>query len=171
MFDMDVTRHVRDDFRKAGMGMGELRPLVTMPLITRFLKCVRGAAATNIVTCYHGTNSNNFESIRKLGLVVPGQGTGSHLRVVHGSALGLGIYLARSPMMASGYCSGGGPNLFVCLALIGNRFVTANNGSVLVITNPHQVLPIGVCHGAPGGVHPVVPIRPPRPPRRKHWFW
>jgi hypothetical protein len=62
--------------------------------------------------------------------------------VVHGSSLGLGIYLALEPTTALRYVCGSGPNLIVCLVLLGGRFVTSHHGSVLVVSNVNQVLPM-----------------------------
>jgi len=91
------------------------------------------------ILCYHGTRRENLQSILKMGLVVPGQG--NDVKVVNGSAYGLGIYLAIDPGISFGYSDG---VMFLCCALIGNRFVTTDNGSILVITHPQQVLIVSV---------------------------
>lgn len=70
------------------------------------------------VLCYHGTQVQNFTNIFSEGLKVPGHG--NSLRVVNGSAYGLGIYLAISPQTSLGYVRGGSA-MILCAALVGNR--------------------------------------------------
>jgi hypothetical protein len=63
------------------------------------------------ITVYHGTTANAITPIRASGLLVPGQGTG--VKVVNGSAYGIGIYTATDPSTPLGYTRGGN-QLFVC---------------------------------------------------------
>jgi len=113
-----------------------------------------------LAVAFHGTNAANFQSITRMGLVVPGKD--NKIRVVHGTALGLGIYLALSPVTALRYATGDGFNLLVCLVLLGGRFVTSHNGTVLVVTNPAQVLPLWGIDVAPTLRGGRVPIARPR---------
>ncbi|KAH3756881.1 hypothetical protein Pelo_11284 [Pelomyxa schiedti] len=142
MTDIDVPGRVVNDCKQNNIEMDNFKSILSKTLLERFIECT--GPKTAVVMCYHGTDSANTLSITKIGLVVPGEGEGKNIRKAHGAALGVGIYLSKTPAMALRYCRGNGPNLFVCLTLIGNKFVTTDKGEVLVINNAHQVLPVGV---------------------------
>jgi len=67
---------------------------------------------SRLVPAFHGTNSKLHESIFEQGLLIPGRG--NSLRVLHGSAHGLGIYTAtvNNPCLSAGFCSA--PRMLVC---------------------------------------------------------
>lgn len=50
-----------------------------------------------------------------------------------------GIYLGKTPADAQRFATGNGPNLFVCLAIVGSHIVTTANGTVLIVNNVHKV--------------------------------
>jgi hypothetical protein len=53
---------------------------------------------------YHGTNSENIESILKHGLKIPGSFAGNNkVHSVHGTMYGLGIYTSKVPLYAQLY--------------------------------------------------------------------
>jgi hypothetical protein len=64
------------------------KPLVNHILIDRFVECCETIEWDKIVVCYHGTDIKNVESIETIGLVVPGRGDGSHIKVAHASSYG-----------------------------------------------------------------------------------
>jgi len=86
---------------------------------------------------FHGTNSYNHASIKEKGLVVPGK---HGVRVVNGSAYGVGIYLARCPRMSLSYVRQE-PKLLVCAVLTGDTTKVTNHGNVLVAKDDAYVLP------------------------------
>jgi len=65
-----------------------------------------------LIATYHGTNSDNFQSIQQKGLLVPGHGGVS---VANGSAHGVGVYTAKlgSSRLSKNFCQGG-DKMFVC---------------------------------------------------------
>lgn len=65
-----------------------LNPVVQM----RFLRALAGRHNL-LQPAFHGTNANNLSSIFSRGLLIPG--SESEIRVVNGSAHGVGIYTAR----------------------------------------------------------------------------
>jgi len=76
----------------------------------RFLAACRDLDHAMKIT-YHGTRKQNFDSIAKRGLLVPGHGG---VKVVHGSAHGVGVYTAKlgKASLSKTFSSGG--SLFVC---------------------------------------------------------
>jgi hypothetical protein len=58
----------------------------------QFLENATGGLTGSLVPAFHGTDTKNLPSIYKNGFMIPGQG--NNLKVVHGSAHGLGIYAA-----------------------------------------------------------------------------
>ena len=106
---------------------------------------------------FHGTSENNLPSIVSKGLLVPGT---ERVRVVHGSAYGVGIYVGTSPSVSLGYSSSS--KLLVCALLpgvlvssfgangaIGKEFEVYNGTGFYVIKNPRQLLPCWII-----SVHP-----------------
>lgn len=80
------------------------------PVRKRFLEaCALLEHSTSIG--YHGTAAKNIPSISKKGLMVPGHGG---VRVVNGSAHGVGIYTARlgKPSLSKGFCDS--DQMFLC---------------------------------------------------------
>ncbi|KAH3766644.1 hypothetical protein Pelo_1487 [Pelomyxa schiedti] len=142
MTQIDVQTRVQSDLHKCDLESEELKTTVSRTLLERFIKCLDGKASVSL--CYHGTDSKNVASILELGLIAPGQDESKNVTMAHGSALGVGVYLARSPKEASRFCCGDGLNVIVCLALIGNTLVTTTDGGTLVINNPNEVLPVGL---------------------------
>lgn len=89
-------------------------------------------------------------NIKRKGLLIPGQGEGYALPPAHGFNFNLysikflgvpraGIYLGKTPADAQRFATGNGPNLFVCLAIVGSHIVTTANGTVLIVNNVHKV--------------------------------
>jgi len=72
----------------------------------------KGGLPGNLQPAIHGTNSNLFESIFERGLLIPGKD--NELRVIHGSACGLGIYTTKPESAATSrsYCNV--PRMLVC---------------------------------------------------------
>ncbi len=131
---------IKQDFAGNHLVLEQVHRIRNEKLETRFKNARREMEEQNSVVtvmAYHGTATKNIESISRVGLLVPGKG--NSLQVAHGTALGLGIYLAISPGTSAGYAT---KHMFLCCALLGNRFVIANTGQVLVITNAAQVLPM-----------------------------
>jgi len=92
---------------------------------------------------------------------VPGT-EGRDIRVAHGSAMGLGIYLAINPIVSAGYSPD--HKMLACAVIlgnciVGNRATSANNntyhsnsnhdGSIMVIYTGAQVLPLFIVSYAP----------------------
>ena len=100
---------------------------------------------------YHGTRRSNIASICKRGLLLPGH---EGVKVVNGSAHGVGIYTARHlglPMRYSSDCN----MLLVCLGLIGPKdspTATKEVGDVLVFFDEKLVVPIYVVEYRLGSV-------------------
>eukprot|EP00971_Amphidinium_carterae_P044023 866082-Amphidinium_carterae.1 len=96
----------------------EVSTLVQLRFLKSFLRCGGPefkTAATLWLPLWHGTQACHKDSICKRGLLTPG----SHkdVRVLHGSAHGLGVYTARveAPWLSHGFASPGG--LLVCAGL------------------------------------------------------
>lgn len=103
-----------------------------------------------IMVAYHGTNPKNCESISKVGLIVPGVADGKDCQIVHGCAMGHGIYLTTSVGTALGYTGIiEGPCVFVCLALAEPGTIVQELGNTIVIKRQEYVLPVAVCHVTP----------------------
>jgi len=132
----DAIRRVVLDFEQIDYSVLNIESILNENLAGRFLRTQRENKLT-IVMCYHGTNVKNINPIQRDGLKVPVPGSG--IQVVHGSAFGVGIYLALKPQTSFAYVTSN--KMLVCFAAIGNKFVTTNNGSILVITQNAQVLP------------------------------
>jgi hypothetical protein len=78
---------------------------------------------------------------------IPGRGG---VRVLNGSAFGVGIYTARAPRISLGYTSGHN-QMFACAALMGETSVTASKrpfitaGDILVYFQEERVFPCFLC--------------------------
>eukprot|EP00759_Apiculatamorpha_spiralis_P047535 PhF_6_TR43155/c0_g1_i1/m.66075 len=95
---------------------------------------------------FHGTRSSNHPSIISKGLLVPGT---DGVSVVNGSALGVGIYSARSPSIPFGYtrdCE----KMFLLGGLINSNVVMDPSKNVCVFFNAAQVCPIAMISYAHG---------------------
>ena len=93
---------------------------------------------------YHGTAVNNLPSIVTKGLLMPGT---EGVRVVNGSAFGVGIYVGTSPVVSLSYSNSS--KLLVC-ALIpglkstvmsGTKYQIYDGGTFYVVKNASQLLP------------------------------
>jgi len=96
----------------------EVSPAVQLRFLKAFLRCggpefTRDASPW--LPLWHGTRSCHLNSISQRGLLVPG--SRSDVKVVHGSAHGLGVYTARvtAPWLSEGFASRGG--LLVCAGM------------------------------------------------------
>jgi hypothetical protein len=58
---------------------------------------------TDTMLIWHGTGSQNIESICESGFMIPGK---HRIGVAHGTALGYGVYTATGPDTSMGYCHG-----------------------------------------------------------------
>mmetsp|Transcript_12644 Transcript_12644/g.23362 ORF Transcript_12644/g.23362 Transcript_12644/m.23362 type:complete len:555 (+) Transcript_12644:75-1739(+) len=112
--DTESRRH------RVGTSTPTLQPLNVSPLVQlRFLKAFLRCGGPELSSgglhwrpLWHGTRSRHMSSISKRGLLIPG--TRPDVRVVNGSAHGVGIYTARveSPWLSYGFASRGG--MLVC---------------------------------------------------------
>eukprot|EP01114_Cavostelium_apophysatum_P016086 TRINITY_DN4518_c0_g1_i2.p1 TRINITY_DN4518_c0_g1~~TRINITY_DN4518_c0_g1_i2.p1 ORF type:complete len:298 (+),score=31.57 TRINITY_DN4518_c0_g1_i2:424-1317(+) len=87
------------------------------------------------ILVYHGTAASNITSISRRGLLVPGPTTG--IRVVNGSANGVGIYLGNTASISMPYVREG-KKLLVCALLpssavrdCGTHYVSFDSACVL----------------------------------------
>lgn len=94
---------------------------------------------------FHGTNVKNIPSICHRGLLIPGSRSG--VKVVNGSAHGVGIYTARvgAPHLSWGFCRGIQKQMLVCAviddaAFISNAFLA---GRFLVTKQSEYVRHVG----------------------------
>merc|ERR1712070_4436 len=106
------------------MGVGSLSTVFAEPIElnpaplstdvqSRFLEAFsENAGFDRLLPGFHGTDASLHESIFNRGLLIPGRG--NELRVLHGSAHGLGIYTANvlSPWLSKGFCTA--PRMLVC---------------------------------------------------------
>lgn len=99
-----------------------------------------------IIPVFHGTHESNKESIFRRGLLIPSVENG--LKVVHGSAHGLGIYAAdlSSPQTAMHYS----PNrhLLVCAMLVETDHASIKTGSGFFVVFDHcRIAPLFEARG------------------------
>jgi hypothetical protein len=92
-------------------------------------------AQASLTLLFHGTQPKFVSSIKKFGLLVPGEA--ANVKVVNGSALGVGIYTAGEAATPLGYCRGG-DKLFVCAGGPPDRV----SGSVRVFMSSKLVVPV-----------------------------
>merc|ERR1719401_1832998 len=87
--------------------------------VSRFMWAKGRLEGSTVVPVYHGTNPSNLASIFHRGLLIPGKD--NDLRVVNGSAFGLGIYTAplSNPWLSHGYS--GKKLLLLCACLQGGK--------------------------------------------------
>uniref|UniRef100_A0A7S4CSJ1 Chromo domain-containing protein n=1 Tax=Eutreptiella gymnastica TaxID=73025 RepID=A0A7S4CSJ1_9EUGL len=132
---------IAEAFKQAGACVSRIQNIVdpsrSRTFMCRWMKSRQHDKAAVPVMLFHCTPNHNIPGIVKNGLVVPG--TGHNVTVANGSAYGVGIYTARSPL--TGFCRGGN-YAFVCAGLVGPRFLgTADHGSIVVFFDPDTVLP------------------------------
>jgi len=138
----------------------ELKPAdLSLAVQLRFLKAWTqlGGPEASVRPVFHGTDPRNIASIFARGLLIPG--LGNELRVVHGSAHGLGIYTAMldSASLSRGF--GGRKGMLVCAVLddaeqlpvpqtMGRRTITAESaavrhvGGAVVVFDERRVAPL-----------------------------
>ncbi|KAI6652563.1 Arylsulfatase J [Oopsacas minuta] len=103
---------------------------------------------------YHGTAERNLPSIVSKGLLLPGT---EKVRILNGSAYGVGIYVGTSPAVSMGYTRSS--KLLVCALIPGLKlplqsgpvanFRIIDGGTFYVITNPSQLVPCWVVSLSP----------------------
>lgn len=108
----------------------------------RFEKTLHGNPNLHVRLVFHGTSTYNYPSIKQHGLVVPGLRKG--VRVVNGSAYGVGIYLSTCPRLSLSYVRDD-RKMLVCAVLVGDSNVT-NHGNIFVAKDASYVLPCHVIH-------------------------
>jgi len=84
----------------------------------RFCQCYSkhcSTDASDMVPALHGTDTRNYASIFENGLLIPG--CGNNIKVMHGSAYGLGIYTAKlsNPELSQDFCTQ--PSMLVCCVI------------------------------------------------------
>lgn len=125
----------------------------------RFLEACKGPQALEgtLRPAFHGTAVQRLQSIFERGLLIPGQENG--VKVVNGSAHGLGIYTAQvdAPSLSLGFCRGG--PMLVCGvlddstrlqqgAIIGRHQVLSESehvrhvGNAMVVFDQRRVAPL-----------------------------
>eukprot|EP00038_Savillea_parva_P003993 m.132840 g.132840 ORF g.132840 m.132840 type:complete len:481 (-) comp11343_c0_seq2:71-1513(-) len=124
-------------------------------MVTKILHCVPPSASAAFVKewsslrdegvpvapamLFHGTDDRNWRSISQRGFFIPGTGG---VRVVNGSAYGVGIYTGRNPGISCPYVRGQ-QSMFVCAGLIENKFATSVHraGDMVIFFRKEQVVP------------------------------
>jgi len=94
-----------------------------------------------IIPVFHGTHESNKESIFRRGLLIPS--AENELKVVHGSAHGLGIYAAdlSSPQTAMHYSSN--RHLLVCAMLVETDDASIKTGNgFFVVFDHYRIAPL-----------------------------
>merc|ERR1719343_346652 len=121
-----------------------------------------------MVPVYHGTDPRNFASIFQRGLLIPGKD--NDLRVVNGSAFGLGIYTAPLNNPSLSLCYARQKQLLVCACLGGGEGSSKNHlrhgGGAIVVFEQERVIPMFMAHDPdtvpdstpPGKRHPVAAL-------------
>eukprot|EP00929_Paragymnodinium_shiwhaense_P028132 TRINITY_DN16372_c0_g1_i2.p1 TRINITY_DN16372_c0_g1~~TRINITY_DN16372_c0_g1_i2.p1 ORF type:complete len:526 (-),score=88.00 TRINITY_DN16372_c0_g1_i2:360-1937(-) len=115
---------------------------VTIGVQKRFLAALHARGTdSSIIAAWHGTRKAVHPSIFASGLRIPGGSNG--LRVVHGSAYGLGIYTAalNNPSLSCGYSDS--KSLIAC-AIIDKcpREKVADHGNFLVTFDDSLIVPL-----------------------------
>ncbi|CAK9046963.1 Hypothetical protein (Fragment) [Durusdinium trenchii] len=98
----------------------------------------------DLIPTFHGTRACSLSSIYQNGLVVPGGK--NNVKVLHGSAYGVGIYTARvgNPWLSMNYSSGW-TGLLVCGVLDNHDAQTVRHaGDAVVVFDERRVAPLFV---------------------------
>jgi hypothetical protein len=110
-----------------------------------FFEACHGGLKGSLCPAFHGTATKNLPSIYKHGLLIPG--CGNSLKVVHGSAHGLGIYAAKvgSAALSFGFCSGGHKNtsMLICAVLDDSHRTSAFIGRLPVTSESNDIKHVG----------------------------
>lgn len=122
----------------------QLRPVpLAEEVQTRFLNA-RGASSTDTLRpAYHGTDIANFKSIAQRGLLIPRSSNG--LRVVNGSANGLGVYTAEvnNASLSWSYSRSVSKLMFVCAVLDpGDASQVLHAGGAMIAFDIARVAPL-----------------------------
>eukprot|EP00930_Biecheleria_cincta_P036586 TRINITY_DN25076_c0_g1_i1.p1 TRINITY_DN25076_c0_g1~~TRINITY_DN25076_c0_g1_i1.p1 ORF type:complete len:629 (+),score=78.36 TRINITY_DN25076_c0_g1_i1:128-1888(+) len=95
------------------LGKGTVLSPVQPQTSNQFLQSCRSVleGSSLPIPSYHGTSQRNITSISNRGLLVPGEG---NVQVAHGSAHGVGIYVAKlgCSFLSKGFCDS--DKLFIC---------------------------------------------------------
>jgi hypothetical protein len=138
IFWEDFQCNIADALSRCHLGATLIYNIVNPKLRTKFTSQWLLSHAGVPVMTFHCTRESNVSGIIENGLVIPGSLPG--VTVQNGSAYGVGIYTARTPQIS--YCSGG-RFLFVCAALVGERFTTTTKmtGDMIILFDSAQILP------------------------------
>jgi hypothetical protein len=130
-------------FTSMGLSLVRYAACTNPELENRFISALAGLGGGHCPTIlFHGTRSVNICSILETSLLVPGNG--NNVRVLNGSAYGVGIYTARTPQISTGYTQGC-QKMFVCLGAIGPKIQTARqHGDIIVFFDERLVVPLYV---------------------------
>jgi hypothetical protein len=127
----------------------------------RFQSAWRSYRNPIVVLTFHGTPAHNIPSILRQGLRIPNQGP-NPIAVAHGSAYGVGIYVATTPSTSLSYVTGGN-RMLVCATLVSaDRGVTSRNGDVIVVFNQSHVVPCYIAHFSRNNERPAHIPKPVR---------
>eukprot|EP01090_Pellita_catalonica_P021106 TRINITY_DN7813_c0_g1_i1.p1 TRINITY_DN7813_c0_g1~~TRINITY_DN7813_c0_g1_i1.p1 ORF type:complete len:352 (-),score=70.39 TRINITY_DN7813_c0_g1_i1:193-1248(-) len=100
-----------------------------------------GSQESTPVLMFHGTKSENLDSIQQEGLLIPGDG--NSIKIANGAAHGKGIYVAKDARLSMSFSDCG--QIFACAVLLGKHGIDSNivsGASIAVCFSSAQVLPV-----------------------------
>lgn len=138
-FYPDIMATVRGKFKQDNLDIIRFASVQNAALTKRFLAQYANKAADHCpAVLFHGTRKVNMSSICRNGLVVPGT---NGVRVLNGSAYGVGIYTAKNPGYSTSYTDTS--FMFVCLGLVGPQFTKVKDVSnICVFFDASLVVPM-----------------------------
>lgn len=121
-----------------GIQVTNIKVIGNHELIQRFRQYWYKRQNEQLIMCFHGSHPKAVDSIADRGFLIPGKT--ATIQVAHGSAHGVGIYLALNPLTSMAYCYGGN-KMLCCAAIVGGKVKTKRSGSVLIAFEEESVLP------------------------------
>merc|ERR1712125_91278 len=144
----------------------QLRPTpLAVEVQTRFLKACNASSTGTLRPAYHGTDSANFLSIAQRGLLIPSSSNG--VRVVNGSAHGLGVYTAcvHNASLSWHYCRSQTKVMYVCaVSDPGDSKQVLHAGDAMITFDIARVAPLFY---ATTGMEPMLSDCPRLPSKKR----
>ena len=142
----NIMGKIQEFFYKAGFVVERVSTIVNEVRAQKFMVRWGDVKDSQVpLMLSHGTRKVNIPSIIQHGLVVPGT---LGVKVLNGSAHGVGIYTARTPFVSQSYTDCGA--MFVCVGLVGAQSQRIHmSNDIIVFFGADDVLPVWLVRYSP----------------------
>eukprot|EP01060_Flectonema_neradi_P032121 TRINITY_DN5047_c0_g1_i1.p1 TRINITY_DN5047_c0_g1~~TRINITY_DN5047_c0_g1_i1.p1 ORF type:complete len:460 (+),score=94.97 TRINITY_DN5047_c0_g1_i1:50-1429(+) len=136
----DFKDRIEKAFEKCSLVATDIYNICTEQKGKAFNRTWKESGTTSVpVLLFHGTKTTSIENIVRVGFKIPTPSSG--IKVVNGSAYGVGIYSARTPSTSTYYTNN--EYMFVCAGLVSGNFQSQikSPGDMVVFFNEALIMP------------------------------